>query len=288
MSKEKNSDDDDFNELIQDLKFQNLLGNKHAYQKLDDHQIDDHQPDDYDIDEKIGIPKMFIKKTIDEFTKDLSKEREEKYAKEISEELSVDVGQFTFLRILYNSIDPKVKKQMNKLLRITTGENFATAQKSDVTYIVFDQKANVVGFAMISTYSPEKHFSVEGPYLYNFITDTSLKKEKRCGHALMSYIEEDLQKAGAQLINLDVVNGNIRAFKFFLTHRFKVIGKYEKLDLKNMNLYEIDKTVRKFQLSSQMKELQERRKVKSKAETISLDDSESNKKIKYISLSKKL
>ena len=272
------NDDSDFNENDDIEELVRKLG---LVDETND-ETNDYEPDE----DNPGIPKMFLKDV-----PKASIEREERYENEIKSEKTVNSKQFTFLRLLYENIPDKRRKQMNKLLRITTGENFVTAQKSDITYIALDPKSNVVGYTMVSNYSPENHFKVEGPYLYNFITDTSLKKEKRCGHSLLAFVEKDLNESGAKLINLDVEHGNVRAFKFFMSNKYRVIGKYEKLDLKNMNLYEVDKTINKFKLSDKIKEIKERRGLSTKENsTIILDDSNevSNKKIKYISLTKRL
>jgi hypothetical protein len=252
----------------------------------DDQQTNsDFQPSE----ENPGMPAMFLKPPI------ISKEREERYDQEIKiEKISDNSNLFTFIKTIYSAIDDKMRKQMNRLLRATTGENFVTAQKTDVTYVVLDKKSKVIGYTMVSNYSPENHFKNEGPYIYNFITDISLKKEARCGHALITYVERDLAKSGEKLLNLDVDHENVRAFKFFLFNKYRVIGKYEKLDLKNMNLYEVDKTIAKYKLTDKIKEIKERRGLaeskSSDATPVSLDDSNDvpHKKIKYISLSKTL
>lgn len=232
-----------------------------------------------------GMPAMFLA------PKTISAEREELYEKELFIEKTANIGQFKFVKTIYSNITDKTRKAMNKLLRATTGENFVTAQKSNITYIVFDKKDRVIGYAMISTYSPENHFKTEGPYLYNFITDISLKKEARCGHALLDYIERDVAESGAKLINLDVDHENVRAFKFFIFNKYRVIGKYEKLDLKNMNLFEIDRTVAKYKLTDKIKEIKQRRGLAAEeSEPVTIGDSidEPNKKIRYISMTKTL
>ena len=246
-----------------------------------------------------GMPAVFMKH------KPISAEREVQYAKEFMIEKTANVGKFKFVKTIYSKIPDKTRKAMNKLLRTTTGENFVTAQKSDITYIVFDKKDRVIGYTMVSTYSPENHFKTEGLYLYNFITDISLKKEARCGHALLDYIEKDVKETGAKLIknssssstnklviNLDVDHENVRAFKFFIFNKYRVIGKYEKLDLKNMNLFEIDKTVAKYKLTDKIKEIKERRGLSTpdaeESGPITITDSEPNKKIRYISMTKTL
>lgn len=283
------SENDDLDQLVKEL------GLESDNDDNDDNQIslnnDSYEPSE----ENPGIPGMFLKsnKLLD--FKPISQEREIRYDQELKiEKIANNSNLFTFIKTIYSTIDDKMRKQMNRLLRTTTGENFVTAQKSDVTYIVLDKKSKVIGYTMVSTYSPENHFKKEGPYLYNFITDISLQKQARCAHALIAYVENDLAKCGAKLINLDVDHENIRAFKFFLFNKYRVIGKYEKLDLKNMNLYEVDKTISNFKLSDKIKEIKQRRGL-SDTKTddtgpISLDDSNEtpNKKIKYISLSKTL
>lgn len=283
---EKTNDDNDDNDDIEDLV--RKLGLEEDNQQTNR----DFQPSE----ENPGIPAMFLKPPTElPKPKTISKEREERYDQEIKiEKISDNSNLFTFIRMTYSAVDDKMRKQMNRLLRTTTGENFVTAQKTDITYIVLDKKSKVIGYTMVSTYSPENHFKNEGPYLYNFITDISLKKEARCGHALISYVERDLAKIGAKLLNLDVEHENVRAFKFFLFNKYRVLGKYEKLDLKNMNLYEVDKTIAKYKLTDKIKEIKERRGLadskSSDATPVSLDDSNDvpHKKIKYISLSKTL
>ncbi len=245
----------------------------------------DFQPNIY-LTETENNDAIFLKPT------PISIEREKRYDEEIKAEKSVNVGQFRFLRVVYESINAKDRKAMNKLLRAITGENFVTAQKTDVTYIAFDKKNNIVGYCMISKYSPENHFKTEGPYLYNFITDIRLAKDKRCAHPLLAFVEKDLVESGKSLMNIDVLHDNVRAFKFFISNKYRVIGKYEKLDLKNMNLYEVDNTINAYKLNDKVKEIKQRRglsdgKTEDGPVTIG-ETSAPNKKIKYLSLTKTL
>lgn len=236
--------------------------------------------DDYKPSESNpGMPAMFLKpKTI-----------LKAYDDKIKAEKSVNVGQFKFIKTIYSLISAVDRKAMNKLLRAITGENFVTAQKSDVSYIAFDKKNNVVGYCMISNYSPENHFKTEGPYLYNFITDTRIAKEKRCSHPLLAFVEKDLTECGETLVNIDVLHDNIRAFKFFISNNYRVIGKYEKLDLKNMNLYEVDNAINKYKLIDKIKEIKQRRGLSTDSEPVTINEAtEPNKKIKYLSLTKKI
>lgn len=199
--------------------------------------------------------------------------------------------QFTINKLIYKDLSADHLKKIKQLLRSTTGERIITAQKTDPIYLVFDKKKKIVGYTMISNYSPENHFKIEGPYVYNFITDTNLSKEKRCGRFLLNYIVEDLSSEGASIINLDVEHSNLHAFKFFIRGGFRVVGKYEKLDLRNMNLYEIDKSIRQFNLQDKIDEIKQRRGFNnSESETVTImDDNETpNKKIVFISLSKSL
>ena len=197
--------------------------------------------------------------------------------------------QFTFLKLIYKDLTPKQIKQIKQLLRSTTGERLITAQPTDPIYLTYDKGNKLIGHAMISSYSPEKHFSPEGPYLYNFITDTSLAKHKRCGRYLLAYIENDLIEHNNTLINLDVECNNVRAFKFFALNKYKVIGRYEKLDLRNMNLYEVDKTIRNYSLQDKVDEIKTRRGLKTEEnDIVSLTDDAPNKKIIYVSMTKAL
>lgn len=213
---------------------------------------------------------------------------------------------FLIIKQTYNDVHADHLKQIKRLLRNTTGERFVTAQKTDFIYLAFDRKSKVVGYAMTSSYSPEKHFKNEkitksdmsnnngndapnnGMYLYNFITDTALIKEKRCGRYLLKYIENDLSRIGYTLINLDVEHVNLHAFKFFVHNKYKVVGKYEKLDLRNMNLHEVDKTIRNLSLKDEISDIKQRRGIKEGLQNDSLDDNKPHKKITYISMTKLL
>ena len=137
---------------------------------------------------------------------------------------------------IYSSLNKSELKQLKRLLRSTTGENFSIAQKTDPVYLCYSDKKLLIGYAMISEYSPDNHFKNTGLYLYNFVTDINLSKEKRCGKLLLKYIEDDLHDT----INLDVEHTNLRAFKFFISNGYRVVGKYDKLDINNMSLSEID------------------------------------------------
>jgi hypothetical protein len=195
---------------------------------------------------------------------------------------------FTVVKAIYEDLNDDQNKQIKRLLRTSTGERFVTAQKSDPIYLAYDKKSRLVGYSMLSSYSPEKHFKVEGPYLYNFITDTSLVKEKRCGRFLLAYIENDLAASGYKLLNLDVECDNIRAFKFFAFNKYRTIGKYEKLDLRNMNLHDVDKAIRANSLQEKIDEIKQRRGLKTSTDDIVSMDDTPNKKIVYMSMTKLL
>lgn len=195
-------------------------------------------------------------------------------------------NKFNIIKLLYSELSKDQIKKIKQLLRATTGENMITAQKMDPIYLVFDRRQKLIGYCMISNYSPENHFKNDGVYLYNFITDTSLKKEKRCGRDLLKHVEMDL--SGSNIINLDVENSNLHAFKFFITNGYKVVGKYEKLDLRDMNLHEISSSIRNLGLQDKIDELKQRRGIKDNDnDIVSLVEDTPNKKIVYISLSKK-
>lgn len=192
---------------------------------------------------------------------------------------------FIVIKKIFKDLSEDQSKQLKRLLRSTTGERLVTAQKTDPIYLAFDQKNKLVGYGMISNYSPENHFKTEGSYLYNFITDTSLIKEKRCARFLLSYIENDLKLQGYSFLNLDVECDNIRAFKFFAFNKYKAVGRYEKLDLRNMNIHEVDKTINQLSLKDKIDEIKQRRGIKD-TETIGIVDDTPNKKIIYLSMTK--
>jgi ribosomal protein S18 acetylase RimI-like enzyme len=198
------------------------------------------------------------------------------------------MSKFRIEKLLYNNLSEKQLKKVKQLMRSIFGDRFVVAQKTDPIYLAYDNKDKLIGYGMISSYSPDTHFKEEGPYLYNFITDTSLPKDKRCGRILLNYIESDIGKDYG-IINLDVEHSNIRAFKFFISCGYKVAGRYEKLDLSNLNLFEIDKTINSYGLHEEIKELKTKKPELAEIEpTVSLTDDAPKKKIVYISLQKKL
>ena len=190
-------------------------------------------------------------------------------------------------KLQYDKLSNVQLKKIKQLLRATTGERAVTAQKTDPIYLVHDSKNRLIGFAMISSYSPENHFKIEGPYLYNFVTDICLSKDKRCGKFLFNYVCSDLKAAGNSIINLDVEHTNLRAFKFFIVNKCRVVGKYEKIDFKNLKLHEIDKSIQNHGLQDEVSEIKSRRGIKddSSISTVHSDDASAIKKITYVSMS---
>ena len=149
---------------------------------------------------------------------------------------------------IYNTLNDTTKRDIKMLTRSITGEQLSVADKTNEVYIAFNNN-KLIGFAMLSTYSPENHFGNSGVYLYNFITNIYTNKLQRCGKQLLTFIENDLRSINENntenknnnenitenknitennIINLDVVNSNIRAFKFFINNGYKVVGKYIK------------------------------------------------------------
>ena len=151
---------------------------------------------------------------------------------------------------IYNTLNDTTKRDIKMLTRSITGEQLSVADKTNEVYIAFNNN-KLIGFAMLSTYSPENHFGNSGVYLYNFITNIYTNKLQRCGKQLLTFIENDLRNntennnvnntenitennnenkniTENNIINLDVVNSNIRAFKFFINNGYKVVGKYIK------------------------------------------------------------
>ena len=198
-----------------------------------------------------------------------------------------DIDQFFVHSCLFNELTKDHLKQVKRLLRSTTGERMITAQQTDPIYMVFDKKEHLIGYAMVSSYSPEKHFKIEGPYIYNFVTDINLAKEKRCGRFLLEFIEHELAEQNYNIINLDVLHDNLHAFKFFIKNKYRVIGKYEMLDIRNMDLHEIDNAIKNLKLTEKVEELKRRRGISSKESEI-ITETAPNKKIVYISLTKKI
>lgn len=186
-----------------------------------------------------------------------------------------------FIKLNFNQLTIQHLKKIKQLLRNTTGERLVVAQYTDPIYMAFS-KDKLLGYGMISSYSPEKHFGEkESSYLYDFITDTSIKKEKRCGHLLIKYIEEDLRLLGVERLNLDVESFNLHAIKFFSRSKYKP---YEKLDLKNMSLFEVDKTVNAHSLHHEMDELKQKKGIKDASQDTNLMNltDDAPKKIIYL------
>jgi hypothetical protein len=149
---------------------------------------------------------------------------------------------FVFKSIPYCDISSSDIKQIRKLLRNITGENLSIAQKTDITYLAYLNNM-IVGFGMISKYSPENHFKDENPYLYNFVTDIYHKKDEKCSYKLLDYIHNSLKDSAASKINLDVLSTNKRAFKFFDKNKYKVCGKYKKTNINKLMLSDIKEDV---------------------------------------------
>jgi hypothetical protein len=192
----------------------------------------------------------------------------------------------TVEKLQFNKLSESQLKKIKQLLRATTGERAVTAQKTDPIYLVYDNKFRLIGFAMISSYSPENHFKQEGPYLYNFVTNTCLPKDRRCGKFLFNYVCEDLKAAGHSIMNLDVEHTNLRAFKFFIVNKCRVVGKYEKVDFKNLKLHEVDQSIQNHGLQDQIDEIKSRRGIKdSSSLMVHSDDASALKKITYVSMS---
>ena len=120
-------------------------------------------------------------------------------------------------------------RDTHKFVRRNTGEELIASDKEDTVFLVYDKrKDKLIGLAMISKGSPNKHFPdekmAEFPYLYNFICDQKYKK-KKLSVALLYAVKRYL-KDMYKCITLDVISGNERALKFFTRNLFVVVGEW--------------------------------------------------------------
>ncbi len=186
------------------------------------------------------------------------------------------------IRLSFDDLSSKRLKEIKQLLRKINGERLVVAQKTDPIYLALSNKDVLIGFAMLSKYAPENHFKQPGMYLYNFITDTTIKKEERCGYQLLRYIEQD-----AERINLDVEHTNLHAFKFFVRSNYKVVGKYERVNIKAMMVSDVDNAANQMGLTEIVNEMKSNKKGLVKVPDIEpiLNDQDIKKTI-YISMSK--
>lgn len=137
-------------------------------------------------------------------------------------------------------------KKIKQLGRKATGEPFIAFDEHMMIYMTYGSSGKVVAYCCISDFSPELHFENENPeadpeeqsggdnpqkvpYLYNFITDITLRKHK-ISYQFLDYVKTFISETWADCkeINLDIFEDNKRADRFFEKNKFEYMGIYKK------------------------------------------------------------
>jgi len=126
----------------------------------------------------------------------------------------------------YFAKNPLIYKQVKKMIIKSTGELAKFINVKNAIVVTFHKK-KVVGIAMLSLYSPEKHFknedNIESRYLYNMIV---LPNRLKIGPSTLTEIKKYCKFNGVKQINLDVLLDDVHVTKFYLNNRFEIKDGY--------------------------------------------------------------
>ncbi len=130
-------------------------------------------------------------------------------------------------------INKEVLKKVKRLILSSISEKLVLFNDH---YIILGFHNNeVICACCISPSSPEMHFSHEtneifNPYLYNFVCSPKYRKHKisvSLIHYIKDFTGEKIKTDNwSNIITLDVLEGNIKAQKFFERNKFTFIDNY--------------------------------------------------------------
>jgi len=153
---------------------------------------------------------------------------------------------------VYFTKNPKVFKLIKKMIVRSTGGLAKYINVENPIFIAFKKnerkqnKMKPMGIAMLSKYSPEKHFESEKTkartqlreaeqgskikekkyeYLYNMIV---LNNNLRVAPSLITEVKKYCISQKSNQINLDVSLKDVHATKFYLNNFYKIVGGYTK------------------------------------------------------------
>lgn len=131
-------------------------------------------------------------------------------------------SKITFKTTNFNDLSKDELKKLKQLCIHMTGERLIYLENNEVIICYYNKK--IIAMCAISPFSPERHFPNDdnAVYLYNFICDVNYRKYKN-SYKLMNYIKSHIKH---KFINLDVLENNGRAKRFFEKNGFKQIGTY--------------------------------------------------------------
>jgi RimJ/RimL family protein N-acetyltransferase len=142
---------------------------------------------------------------------------------------------------VFKELKPDVIKKLKQLCRKATGERLIVLPEHCVVYGKVNTKVNakvnakVVAMCCVSPFSPELHFENElrrnVPYIYNYMIDATHRKNK-VALELMTFIKAafasgDVVEKTSE-VNLDILEGNNHAIRFFERSGFAPKGDYVK------------------------------------------------------------